>query len=94
MGMATSDEHLRNAARKSIKKKRAAWQFLVTTLIVFALVNVIWFVTTPGESYWPVWVLIGMGIGVVFAFIDAYANFSQRNISDERIDAEIKKMRS
>ena len=88
----TTDEDLRKAAAKSIKKKRGAWQFLVVTLVIFGLMNVIWAINTPGESYWPIWVLIGMGIGVVFAFLDAYTKFSSKSISDAQIDAEIKKM--
>jgi len=90
--MTQSDSDLREAAKKSIKKKRGAWQFLITTLVVFALMNVIWWVTTPGESYWPIWVLIGMGIGVVFSFIGAYSKTANKQISDAQIDAEIKKM--
>ena len=88
----TTDEDLRKAAAKSIKKKRGAWQFLVVTLVIFGLMNVIWAINTPGESYWPIWVLIGMGIGVVFTFLDAYTKFSGNEISDEQINAEIKKM--
>ncbi|MEN9751333.1 MAG: hypothetical protein RLZZ600_380 [Actinomycetota bacterium] len=89
----TSDQDLRDAAKKSIKKKRGAWQFLITTLVVFGFMNVIWAVATPGESYWPIWVLFGMGIGVVFAFLDAYTKFSNKEISDAQIDAEVKKMK-
>lgn len=88
----TSDQEIRAAAKKSIKKKRGAWQFLIVTLVMFGFMNVIWFVTSPGEGYWPIWVLFGMGIGVVFAFLDAYTNFSKKEISDAQIDAEIKKM--
>lgn len=94
MAKAQDNEELRIAAKKSIKKKRGAWQFLIVTLVVFALMNVIWFVTSPGSGYWPIWVLVGMGIGVVFAFLDAYTKFSSKEISDEQIDAEIKKMKS
>lgn len=94
MAKAQDNEELRIAAKKSIKKKRGAWQFLIVTLVVFALMNVIWFVTSPGSGYWPIWVLLGMGIGVVFAFLDAYTKFSSKEISDEQIDAEIKKMKS
>lgn len=94
MATDNDNEDLRIAAKKSIKKKRGAWQFLVVTIVVFIFMNVIWAVTSPGSGYWPIWVLFGMGIGVVFAFLDAYAKFSSKEISEEQIDAEIKKMKS
>jgi cyanate permease len=95
--MATKDDSLDptllELAKKSLKKKRDAKEFLIVTLAVNAIVVGIWWFTTPTGYFWPMWVLFGMGIGVMFAYLDAYTVIGAKPITDEDIRAEAEKMR-
>jgi cyanate permease len=95
--MATKDDSLDPAllelAKKSLKKKRDAKEFLIVTLAVNAILLGIWWFTTPTGYFWPMWVLFGMGIGVMFAYLDAYTVIGAKPITDDDIRAEAEKMR-
>jgi len=95
--MATNNESLDPAllelAKKSLKKKRDAKEFLIVTLAVNAILVGIWWFTTPTGYFWPMWVMFGMGIGVMFAYLDAYTVIGAKPITDEDIRAEAEKMR-
>ena len=95
--MATKDDSLDPAllelAKKSLKKKRDAKEFLIVTLAVNAILIGIWWFTTPTGYFWPMWVLFGMGIGVMFAYLDAYTVIGAKPITDDDIRAEAEKMR-
>jgi hypothetical protein len=87
-----SEEQIREIAKKSIKKKRDAWQFLIVTVVVNSGLSVIW-AMSGGGYFWPAWVIFGMGIGVVLAFVDAYVPSFKSQISDSQIDAEIARLK-
>ena len=95
--MTTKDDSLDPAllelAKKSLKKKRDAKEFLIVTLAVNAILVGIWWFTTPTGYFWPMWVMFGMGIGVMFAYLDAYTVIGAKPITDEDIRAEAEKMR-
>lgn len=88
------DSELRAFAKKSIKKKRDAWQFLFVTILVNAGLTVVWWINGPSANFWPAWVMFGMGLGVVAAFMDAYLSPFRGRISESEIDAEIKRMQA
>ncbi|MEN9967186.1 MAG: hypothetical protein RL036_419 [Actinomycetota bacterium] len=87
-----NENQIREIAKKSIKKKRDAWQFLVVTIVVNSGLSVIWASTGAGY-FWPVWVIFGMGIGVVLAFADAYIPSFKSQISESQIDAEVERLK-
>lgn len=87
-----SEQQIREIAKKSIKKKRDAWQFLIVTVVVNSGLSVIWAMSGAGY-FWPAWVISGMGIGVVLAFVDAYVPSFKSQISDSQIDAEIARLK-
>lgn len=58
-----------------------------------ALVSGIWFVTTPEGYFWPIWVIFGMGVGALFAGLDAYGKLSDKPITDADVDAEVERLR-
>lgn len=88
----SSEADLRAIAKKSIKKKRDAWQFLIVTVVVNSGLSVIWGMS-GGGYFWPAWVIFGMGIGVVLAFADAYLPTFRSQISESQIDAEIERLK-
>ena len=87
------DPALFEQAKKSLKKKRDAKEFLIVTIAVNASLVGIWWFTTPTGYFWPMWVLFGMGIGVMFAYLDAYTVLGAKPISDDDIRAEAEKIR-
>ena len=88
----SSEQDIREFAKKSIKKKRDAWQFLVVYVLVNSGLTIIWSMN-GGGSFWPGWVMFGMGIGVVLSFVDAYAKSFRSQITDSDIDAEIERLK-
>lgn len=95
--MATHNDSIEPAllelAKKSLKKKRDAKEFLFVTIAVNAILVGIWWFTTPTGYFWPMWVMFGMGIGVMFAYLDAYTVLGAKPISDDDIRAEAEKIR-
>ena len=60
-----------------IAKKRAAFKRqCVSYILVNALLVAIWFLgfikTGGSNSFWPIWPIIGWGIGLAFSYIEAY----------------------
>lgn len=96
--MATNKENLDPAlleiAKKSLKKKRDAWQFLTVTIVLNAFLSGIWWFTTPAGYFWPMWVMLGMGVGVVFAYLDAYSALGDRPLTEDQIRAEAEKIQN
>ncbi|PTW91314.1 2TM domain-containing protein [Microbacteriaceae bacterium MWH-Ta3] len=88
----TTDEVLRAAALKSLKKKRDFVQFLWVWLAVSLITNAIYFIATPGSGYWPIWQMLGMGIAAFFVWMDAYGRAFNKPITDDDIAAEMRKL--
>lgn len=72
-----------------IAKKRADFKkSLFTYLVVIAFLWAIWWFTTGRhtgfQSYpWPVWVMLGWGVGLGFQYFEAYNGNKQDLIEDE-----------
>ena len=67
-------DKMRDDKLRRIAKKRVAFK---KVLLIYILVNSmlvgIWYFTAGGESYfWPVWPMLGWGLGILFQFNDAY----------------------
>ncbi|HEX6516363.1 MAG TPA: 2TM domain-containing protein [Nocardioidaceae bacterium] len=83
------DISLRERALKRLKKRRDFKAHLLVYLLVNAFLVVIWYVTTPGGFFWPVFPLVGWGIGVVMNAWDVY--YAQ-DFDEEDIQREIEHM--
>jgi len=57
-----------------IAKARVAFRWsLASYLIVNAMLIGIWFFTTGVDSYfWPVWTMMGWGVGIAFQYFHAF----------------------
>ena len=57
-----------------IAKKRAAfkWSFSVYVFVNAFLIGVWYFTTGPGNYFWPIWPILGWGIGILFQYLNAY----------------------
>jgi hypothetical protein len=64
---------LREMAITQLRKKRDLQAHLLAFVLVNLLLNGIWLITNPGGFYWPMFPLLGWGIGVAFHAWDVYA---------------------
>lgn len=88
----SSPENLREAAKKSLKKKADFRQYLWVWLFVSVLLTVIWWFSTPNGYFWPAFAIGGMGIGAFFAALDAYSKSFNKVITESEIEAEVKRL--
>lgn len=79
-----ADTDPRAAAIQRIKARRDYWRHLAVFVIVNATLIVVW--ATSGQGYfWPAWVLVGWGIGLLFHTWDVFG----RPISEDDIRREM-----
>jgi hypothetical protein len=64
---------LREAALLRLRKRRGLQAHVLAYVMVNLLLNGIWLITTPGGFYWPVFPLLGWGIGLAFNVWDVYS---------------------
>ena len=91
--MAEHNDELRNLAAKQLKKKQDFRTYMWVYVGVVALTSGVWFITSPSAPYWPVWVILGMGIAAIFVGLDAYGRLGGKPITDDQIDAEVERLR-
>ena len=83
-------EELRGRAVKALKKRRDFTGHLLVYLMVNTFLVVIWAVTSgPGGFFWPVFPLVGWGIGVVMNAWDVYR---PEEFTEDEITAEMRRL--
>jgi hypothetical protein len=87
--VATAPDALREAALVQLRKKRGFHGHLLAYVLVNLLINSVWLLTTPGGFYWPMFPLLGWGIGLAFNAWDTYAAPMP---SEERIQREMRRL--
>ncbi len=80
---------LRQAAVKRLKDKRDLQAHVIAYIMVNLFLVGIWALTTWPGFFWPAFVILGWGIGLVFHIWDVYSP----EPSEGRIQAEIDRMR-
>jgi fatty acid desaturase len=85
-----TEQELREEAVKSVKEKREFRQHLIAFVIVNLAFVGMWAVTNSGGYFWPIWPMLGWGIGLTFHGVNTY--YSPR-ITDAEIDREMKRLR-
>ena len=93
MGQTATETELRRHAAKLLKKREDFKQYLWVYLVVTAITSGVWFFTTPDGYFWPIWVIFGMGIGALFAGLDALGKLSSKPITEAAIDAEVERLK-
>ncbi|MDO8108461.1 2TM domain-containing protein [Isoptericola sp. b441] len=78
----------RYAAYKRVKARRDLAGHAVAYVVVNAFLVIVWWLTSPGGYFWPVWVLAGWGIGLV---LNAWDVLGRRPISEEDVDRELRR---
>ena len=85
-----SNDELRATAISSLKKKHAFWNYLWIWLAVSTAVVIIWWFSTPGGYFWPVWPILGMAVAVP---ILGYAAFKKPGPSEKKIEQEMARLK-
>jgi hypothetical protein len=79
------DDVLRERAIKQLKKRRDLRGHVLVYLMVNTFIVVIWLMTDSGGFFWPLFPIVGWGIGVVMNAWDVYfsGDFEEAAISRE-----------
>ena len=85
----TRDAALRDRAMKRLKKRRDFRGHLLVYALVNAFLVVIWAMTNPDGFFWPVFPLVGWGIGVVMNAWDVYV---AQDFSEDEIHREMQRL--
>ena len=72
-----------------LRKKRDLQAHLIAYGTVNLLLIGIWFATMPGGFFWPMFPLLGWGIGLIFHIWDVY---SPEAFSEDRIQREMRRV--
>jgi hypothetical protein len=91
MSKKMSDDEIRELATHRVRRRRGFYSHLVAYILVNLMLVAIWYFT--GRSYfWPGWVMLFWGIGLVF---NGVAVFAKGDIGSERaaIEKEIEKIK-
>jgi 2TM domain-containing protein len=85
----TQEPDLRAAALTRLGKKREFLRHLTVYVVVNGALTLIWLLTMPGGFYWPMFPLVGWGVGVVFHALDVFAPAQP---SEEQIQREMNRL--
>jgi hypothetical protein len=83
------DEMLRERAIKRLKKRRDFYGHLLVYFLVNVFLVVIWALTDVHRFFWPVFPIVGWGIGVV---MNAWDVFRNDEFGEEEIRREIERL--
>jgi hypothetical protein len=84
-----TEDSLRQQALKRLKKKRGFRTHLITYVSVNTLLVVIWAVT-GADFFWPIFPILGWGIGVL---LNAWDVYGRKPISEHEIAREVDRLR-
>ncbi|SNY59349.1 2TM domain-containing protein [Paractinoplanes atraurantiacus] len=82
-------DDLRQEALTRLRKRRELQAHVLAYVLVNLFLNGIWLLTTPGGFYWPMFPMLGWGIGIVFHIWDVFVG---SNPSEDAIRTEMDKL--
>jgi 2TM domain len=85
----TRDQALREQAIKRLKKRRDFSAHLLAYFLVNSFLVVIWALTNVDGFFWPVFPIVGWGIGVV---MNAWDAFHDEEFHEEQIQREVQRL--
>ena len=83
-------EILRERAIKQLKKRRDFWGHLLVYCLVNTFIVVIWAMTGAEGFFWPVFFIVGWGIGVVMNAWDVFLR--DEEFDEQRIRREMERL--
>jgi hypothetical protein len=85
----TQESDLRALAIARLRKRREFLQHVFVYVVVNLVLTVIWLATTPGGFYWPIFPLLGWGIGLTFHAVDTFAPAAP---TEQKIEREMRRL--
>lgn len=85
----SAPEDLRQMAIQQLRKKRELQAHVIAYVTVNLFLTAIWFLTDPGGFFWPMFPILGWGIGLAFHIWDV---FSPERMSEEKIQREMRRL--
>jgi hypothetical protein len=89
MDGAAQDEVLRERAIKRLKRRRDFYGHLLVYFLVNTFLVLIWALTDVNGFFWPVFPIVGWGIGVV---MNAWDVFRNEEFGEEQIRREVERL--
>jgi uncharacterized ion transporter superfamily protein YfcC len=86
----TTEAQLRERAVKRLKKRRDFGAHVLVYVLFNSFIVVIWAVTSHGGFFWPVFPMVGWGIGVVMNGWDVWHS---DDFSEDQITREVERLR-
>ncbi|HEU5300658.1 MAG TPA: 2TM domain-containing protein [Acidimicrobiia bacterium] len=83
------DDELREQARQRVQKRRDLGAHVVAFVVINLMLIGIWAIS-GGGYFWPAWVLLGWGVGLVLNVWDVYF---RRGVAEADIDREMQRGR-
>lgn len=84
----THTRQLRQVAVERLQKRSDFWLHFTGYLIVNATLVLVWFLMSGSGLFWPVFPILGWGVGVVFHALDVF----RRPPTEERIRQEMQRL--
>jgi len=84
------EAELRDRAVKRLKKRRDFAGHVLVYVLVNAFLVVIWASTSNDDFFWPIFPIVGWGIGLV---MHAWETYRGEEFSETRIQREIDRLR-
>jgi len=91
--MSMSHDEVRKEAERRVNAKQNFWRALAGFVIVFGICCAIWALSGKDGNhgyFWPIWPAFGMGIALAYSAVAAFG--PGRGVTENQIDAEMKKI--
>jgi hypothetical protein len=89
-GLPVADDELRQRAVQQLKKRHDFYGHLLVYTLVNAFIVLIWALTDGQGFFWPVFPIVGWGIGVV---MNAWDVFGSKEYDEDKIQREMQHLR-
>jgi hypothetical protein len=87
--LADGETQLRSAAITRLRRKRGLQAHVLAYVTVNLFLYGLWAATSPGGFYWPMFALLGWGIGLAF---HVWSVFSPSMATEESIQREMRRL--
>jgi hypothetical protein len=90
-GLQVDNDELRKLALQRLKKRHDFYGHLLVYTLVNTFIVVIWALTDGHGFFWPIFPIVGWGIGVI---MNAWDVFGSNGYDEEKIQREMRHLRS
>jgi len=86
----TPADRMRDRAIKRLKKRHDFMTHLLVYVLVNSFIIVIWAITSSGGFFWPIFPIVGWGIGLV---MNAWDVWQPADFDEDQIQREVTRIR-